>query len=134
MKLLFFCPRWGSHDVPPQAFVERVSAAGYDGIEIGFEDGDSRDEVIPRLARGAGLEIIIPKVDTFWTFGEGHRRPACVRRWIPRFGWVWCEQVDQSQHGRDGHAPFFCDAKSNFKVTLVSLSILRHLLSMGPRI
>jgi hypothetical protein len=27
--------------------------------------------------------------------------------------------VDQSQHGRDGHAPFFCDAKSNFKETLV---------------
>jgi hypothetical protein len=63
---------------------------------------------------------LIPKADTFWTFGEGHRRLACVRRWIPWFGWVWCEQVDQSQHSRDGHAPFFCDAKSNFKETLVS--------------
>ena len=30
------------------------------------------------------------------------------------------EHVDQSPHGRDGHAPFFCDAKSHFKETLVS--------------
>ena len=63
---------------------------------------------------------LTPKADTCWTFGEGHRRLACVRRWIPWFGWVWCEQVDQSQHGRDGNAPFLCDAKSNFKETLVS--------------
>ena len=33
--------------------------------------------------------------------------------------WVELEQVDQSPHGRDGHAPFFCDAKSIFKETLV---------------
>ena len=30
-------------------------------------------------------------------------------------------QADQSQHGRDGHAPFFCGSKSNFKGTMVSL-------------
>ena len=29
------------------------------------------------------------------------------------------EKVAQSPHGRDGHAPFFCDAKSNFKETMV---------------
>jgi len=29
------------------------------------------------------------------------------------------QQADRSPHGRDGHAPFFCDAKSIFKETLV---------------
>ena len=59
------------------------------------------------------------KADTFWTFGEGHRRPACVRRWIPWFGWVGFVALSRSQHGRDGRAPFFCREKSNFKETLV---------------
>jgi hypothetical protein len=46
-------------------------------------------------------------------------RPACVRWRAPWLRWVGCEQVGQSPHGRDGHAPFFCAAKSNFKVTMV---------------
>ncbi|NDG72260.1 MAG: BrnT family toxin [Proteobacteria bacterium] len=33
--------------------------------------------------------------------------------------------MDQSPHGRDGHAPFFRDAKSNFKETLVLDRICR---------
>ena len=35
------------------------------------------------------------------------------------FRWAGCEKVDQSPHGRDGHAPFFCAAKSNFKEAMV---------------
>jgi hypothetical protein len=30
-------------------------------------------------------------------------------------------KIDQSLHGRDGHAPFLRDEKSNFKETLVLL-------------
>jgi hypothetical protein len=43
------------------------------------------------------------------------------------------QQADRSPHGRDGLAPFFCDAKSHFKGTLVGEyfckggSGLRHL-------
>jgi len=33
--------------------------------------------------------------------------------------WAGCEQGDQSQHVRDGHAPFFCGSKSNFKEAMV---------------
>ena len=29
------------------------------------------------------------------------------------FGQEWCEQVNLSQHGRDAHAPLFCDPKPN---------------------
>ena len=35
------------------------------------------------------------------------------------FGFDECEHIDQSPHGRDGHASFLRDAKSNFKETLV---------------
>jgi len=79
MKLLFFCPRWGSHELPPEAFVERVAAAGYDGIEIGFEDGDSRDEAIPELARESGLEIITQHFATFAVDGPTHLREFLSR-------------------------------------------------------
>ena len=36
------------------------------------------------------------------------------------FRWARGEKVDQSPHGRDGHAPFFSAAKSNFKGQMVS--------------
>ena len=39
------------------------------------------------------------------------------------FGFDEREEIDQSPHGRDGHAPFFRDAKSNFKETLVLVAI-----------
>ncbi len=74
MRLLFFCPRWGSAAIAPEAFVERVAAAGYDGIEIGFDDGDARDEPIPELARAAGLEVITQHFATFATDLETHSR------------------------------------------------------------
>ena len=39
------------------------------------------------IARGE----LIRKAAWFWTFGEGHRRPACVRRGAPWFEWAWFE-------------------------------------------
>jgi hypothetical protein len=44
--------------------------------------------------------------------------PVCIGG---LFGFDKSKQMDQSPHGRDGHAPFFCNAKSNFKKTLVLL-------------
>jgi len=53
-------------------------------------------------------------------FRRGAQRvsPVCcgVLLW---FRWAGCGQVDQCPHGRDGHAPFFCAAKSNFKEAMV---------------
>lgn len=65
MKLIFLCPRWGSKGLPPAEFVRRVAEEGYDGIEIGFDDGDSRDECIPELARQAGLVVVTQHFATF---------------------------------------------------------------------
>ena len=86
---------------------------------LGGRKGQARSALL------ALKRIFIPKGDSFWTFGEGHRRPACVRRWITWFGWMGFVLLSQSPHGRDGHAPFFRDAKSNFKETLVLDRIYR---------
>ncbi len=79
MKILFFCPRWGSAQIAPEAFVERVASAGYDGIEIGFDDGDTRDEPIPAMARAAGLEVITQHFATFATDVDRHCREFAER-------------------------------------------------------
>jgi hypothetical protein len=60
---------------------------------------------------------LTPKAACFWILGEEHRRPACELGVLFRFDER--EHIDQSPHGRDGHAPFLRDAKSNFKETLV---------------
>ena len=49
-------------------------------------------------------------------------RPACVFWRVSWFHWAVCEQVAQSPHGRDGHASFFCGAKSNFGEILFYIS------------
>ncbi|MGY4539979.1 sugar phosphate isomerase/epimerase [Mucilaginibacter sp. UYNi724] len=36
MKILFFCPRWGSENLPWDIFFKKVKDAGYDGVEMGF--------------------------------------------------------------------------------------------------
>jgi len=46
--------------------------AGYDGIEIGFDDGDDSDDHIPELARQAGLGVITQHFATFATDLDQH--------------------------------------------------------------
>jgi hypothetical protein len=95
---------------------------------------DSESTSRTRSARGPASHStsytrpVIPKGDSFWTFGEGHRRPACVRQWIPWFGWVGFLPLSQSQRGRDRCAPFFCCEKSKSYRLLVLLR-QRRLLS-----
>ncbi|WP_282037678.1 sugar phosphate isomerase/epimerase family protein [Saccharicrinis aurantiacus] len=38
MKIKYMCPYWGSEEMPIEAFVEKVAAYGYDGIEINLPE------------------------------------------------------------------------------------------------
>lgn len=52
MKILFFCPRWGSESLPWNQFFLKVKQAGYDGVETGFSfnvDLNEKDEIIKGL-------------------------------------------------------------------------------------
>ncbi|MEK6478398.1 TIM barrel protein [Catalinimonas sp. 4WD22] len=52
MNIQFFCPRWGSEDLPYEAFFENVKAAGYDGVEMSLPlDEDKRDEIVDLMHR-----------------------------------------------------------------------------------
>jgi len=77
----------------------------------------------------------ISKAAGFWILGEGHTAAlragvtACLLCRAPWFQMGRVQQVGQFPHGRDGHAPLFCGAKSNFKETLVS----SHRIAFGIR-
>ena len=52
MTILFFCPRWGSEHLPWETFFQKVKAAGYDGVEMGFPPelpGEEKKEILRGL-------------------------------------------------------------------------------------
>ena len=84
--------------MPPEEFVQRVVRDGYDGIEIGFDDGDRSDEGIPELARQAGLGLITQHFATFATDPDTHCREFEERL---RRAASFRPQFINSQTGRD---------------------------------
>ncbi len=51
MQILFFCPRWGSEDLPMETFLAKVKDAGYDGVEMSLPlKAAERDKIISLLA------------------------------------------------------------------------------------
>ena len=64
MDILIFAPHWGSNELAPQAFIERVVQAGFDGIEMSLPlDPGARDDWRRRIA-GAGLKLIAQQWET----------------------------------------------------------------------
>ncbi|HEY0061803.1 MAG TPA: TIM barrel protein [Telluria sp.] len=64
MEILIFAPHWGSNALAPQVFIERVLAAGFDGIEMSLPlDAAAREEWTGRIA-GAGLQLIAQQWET----------------------------------------------------------------------
>ena len=59
--------------------------------------------------------LLYQKQHTFGFYQRGTVRPACVRLRAPWLRWAECEQVDQSQNGRDGHSPFLLRYKVSFQ-------------------
>lgn len=50
MQIQFFCPRWGSEDIPYEIFFEKVKKAGYDGVEMALPlDAGERDHIVTLL-------------------------------------------------------------------------------------
>lgn len=50
MQIQFFCPRWGSEDVPYEIFFKKVKDAGYDGVEMSLPmDTKERDHIVNSL-------------------------------------------------------------------------------------
>lgn len=64
MKVLFFCPVWGSEDLSIELFAEKVKAAGYDGVEISLPaEADEKNRILKTLEK-AGLLMIAQHWET----------------------------------------------------------------------
>ena len=59
MKILFFCPWWGSQNLTIEMFMEKVKQSGYDGVEISLplKDGSLREQILKGM-KSQGLEFI----------------------------------------------------------------------------
>jgi sugar phosphate isomerase/epimerase len=65
MRLLFFCPYWGSESLGISEFCARAKSAGYDGIELSLalDDEGRRDELL-RETRNQSLLLIAQHWET----------------------------------------------------------------------
>ncbi len=58
MKILFFCPRWGSEDLNWDSFCNKVKAAGYDGVEAAVPFDAAEIVTIKRALKKYQLQYI----------------------------------------------------------------------------
>jgi sugar phosphate isomerase/epimerase len=75
MRIQIFAAHWGNNELAPQVFIDRVKAAGFDGIEMSLPlDVAAREDWTVRIA-AAGLELIAAQWETVFhpTF-EPHKQ------------------------------------------------------------
>jgi sugar phosphate isomerase/epimerase len=74
MDIQIFAPHWGSNHLAPQVFIDRVQAAGFDGVEMSLPlDVAEREDWCGRIA-AAGLGLIAQQWETVMHPGfEDHR-------------------------------------------------------------
>jgi sugar phosphate isomerase/epimerase len=79
MDILIFAPHWGSNDLAPQVFIDRVREAGFDGIEMSLPlEQALRDEWTGRIA-AAGLQLIAQQWETVFHPEFADHRDALAR-------------------------------------------------------
>lgn len=59
MNIKFFCPRWGSADIPFSTFINKVSEDEYDGVEISLPDSTSEQREYLAVLADAGMPFIL---------------------------------------------------------------------------
>ena len=76
MRIQFFAPQWGNHELPAAVFIEQVLAAGFDGIEMSLPlDAALREEWTKRIA-DAGLALIAAQWETVFHSDFAQHRAA----------------------------------------------------------
>lgn len=79
MKLLYFCPLWGSESMPFEDFLHRVKDAGYDGVEMSFPLDEKERDSKAKLVDSFGLKLIAQHWETVDSDHEIHRRNYEIR-------------------------------------------------------
>lgn len=98
MKLMIFCPFWGSEKLPFKDFCRRAAAVGYNGVELSFEADDTAGAERIKILKDAGLQFIAQHWQTVEANVDAHI--LNFRRRLE-----WAAQLDplfiNSQSGRD---------------------------------
>jgi sugar phosphate isomerase/epimerase len=74
VKINIFAPHWGSNDLPAAVFIDKVKAAGFDGIEMSLPLQQAEREDWVRRCADAGLLLIVAQWETvFATSFAAHK-------------------------------------------------------------
>lgn len=65
MKILFFCPRWGSEHLPIEDFFSRAKKDGYDGVEMLIPTEEKQASDISRLLKQYELSLIAQQGESY---------------------------------------------------------------------
>jgi sugar phosphate isomerase/epimerase len=79
MKVLIFCPIWGSKDIPFGDFLKKVKHAGFDGVELSLPlDNEERGDIISAI-RNADLLFIGQHWETVTLNFDEHKKEFISR-------------------------------------------------------
>jgi hypothetical protein len=96
----FFCPRWGSEQIPWRNFLQQVKDAGYNGVEyaISRETTTLQLDEVWNEAHQQGLEILPQHYDTYEADFPAHYDWYCL--WLEKLRPYPCTKIN-SQTGKD---------------------------------
>lgn len=120
MEIRIFAPHWGSNDLAPEVFIQRVVDAGFDGIEMSLPQDHAQREAWTDAIAAAGLGLIAQQWETVFHPGfEAHEAAlaallenACAAR--PLFV--------NSHTGKD----FYTQAQNRALIALADTISARH--------
>ncbi len=79
MKLIYFCPLWGSESMPFEQFLQRAKDAGYDGVEMSFPLEEKERDEKAELINSFGLKLIAQHWETVDKDFSLHRQNFEIR-------------------------------------------------------
>lgn len=79
MEKLFFCTYWGNENLDWAAFLRKVAAAGYDGVEASLPPDPAVQKKMAQLARDFDLKLIGVHWDTGTPDFNTHRKELQAR-------------------------------------------------------
>jgi sugar phosphate isomerase/epimerase len=74
MKILFFCPMWGSDKIDFKLFLANVRQSGYDGVEMSLPEDATGKRIIMEMLEQNELKLIAQHWETLTPDFEKHRR------------------------------------------------------------
>ena len=74
MEIHFYCPHWGSEDLPFEHFTRKVSEAGYRGVEMSLPLDKDEKSKITGVVKDAGLRLIAQHWETVDRDFKTHRK------------------------------------------------------------